>query len=1813
MARAAGTGLKATLTIGSDTKDSATYAITAGDAVLANSTITRDSDSYVSGKDIQVTVVLKDGNTPTANPVTGLSSDTLAGMVAVANADAKSEANWVESSTKGTYVGTYVAKAAGTGLKATLKIGSATKDSATYAITAGDAVLANSSITRDSDSYVSGSDITVTVTLKDGNTPTANPVTGLSSDTLAGMVAVANTDAKSEANWVESSTKGTYVGTYVAKAAGTGLKATLKIGSASTATKTYSIVAGGSALANSSITRDSDSYVSGKDIQVTVVLKDDNTPTANPVTGLSSDTLSGMVAVANADAKSKANWVESATKGTYVGTYVARAAGTGLKATLTIGSGTKDSATYAITAGDAVLANSSITRDSDSYVSGSDITVTVTLKDGNTTPNPVTGLSSDTLSGMVAVANADAKSKANWVESATKGTYEGTFVARAAGAGLKATLKIGSGTKDSATYAITAGDAVLANSSITRDSANYVSGTDIQVTVVLKDGNSTPNPVTGLSSDTLAGMVTVANADAKSKANWVESATKGTYVGTFVACAAGAGLKATLKIGSGTKDSATYAITAGDAVLANSSITRDSDSYVSGSDITVTVTLKDGNTTPNPVTGLSSDTLSGMVTVANADAKSKANWVESSTKGTYVGTYVAKTAGTGLKATLKVSDGSKTSDDYVITAGDVVLANSTIARDSDSYVSGTDIKVTVVLKDGNTPTPNPVTGLSSDKLTAMVAVANADAKSNTNWVESATKGTYVGTYVARAAGTGLKATLTIGAEAKTSENYVITAGDAVLANSSITRDSDSYVSGSDMKVTVTLKDGNTTPNPVTGLSSDTLSGMVTVANADAKSKANWVESATKGTYEGTFVARAAGTGLKATLTIGSGTKDSATYAITAGDAVLANSSITRDSDSYVSGTDIKVTVVLKDGNTPTPNPVTGLSSDKLAAMVAVANADAKSNTNWVESSTKGTYEGIYVAKKAGTGLKATLTISNNTLDADLYNIVADAATAQVDTVILEDSDVSKVADSKNTFTYTVTVKDSNGNLVSGVTVAPKVDKAGATATVSGVTGVTGETKITLTGSMTVVSDITVSAQVGTTASKNADKTVSFTYGEVATISLATTDGKTTAVVSTQPAQTLTLTVEDEYGRKIPNQTINLAISGGSGGKPSIYPSSVTSDAVSGEIADKALLADTTAETVTVTASLSGSNVKGTLLINFVPDVISTNTSTITADPARIVADGQSTSKVVYVPKDRYGNVITDITPSTISSTIIGMSNTEFTLSGWTYANKQYTAVVTAGTTTGGFRVIPVIDGNDGVSRSGGNILTLVAGDIDITQSSIKAVPATIIADGKSTSTLQFVPKDKFGNIIDSLNASSISQVLTGDATDMKVGAWTYSSNSQWYTAMLTAGTMSGAANIMPTVNGENAAQNGVTNTLTLAYSSSVKDIVATSVGTAIADGAQTNQVTVTIYGANNQIISGATVNITPSSKELLINGQNAVYTGTTDAKGQVTVSMASTFIGENQFTVESDRYSEVSDTSFGIYVSPVLSSVGFDKTDLFNNGTDKMTVTFYPVDAKGRAVEGLDVEFTSTDAGATLTSSGYATVVTTKGNPTTYFLSVVIKNYSLWKPDDSQYNVIPESGVKLATISVQPKLCALDTPNLPGNAKFTHCSPSDSVNYYHSGLGFVVKKIDANPQWKDQKLTLQSSTIDGELLLTSPTGNSQNCSVPVSDSASWMNDFGDKDNIFPMDFNNVSIIDTYQTPGFVGPAFSGGGVGSCEVGTWNNPDKLNVNLSGRGNVLFTIRTSNPDSITPLKVPLTSSRVDAGLIGSPISVNIYSVN
>ncbi|WP_275234777.1 Ig-like domain-containing protein, partial [Pantoea ananatis] len=160
------------------------------------------------------------------------------------------------------------------------------------------------------------------------------------------------------------------------------------------------------------------------------------------------------------------------------------------------------------------------------------------------------------------------------------------------------------------------------------------------------------------------------------------------------------------------------------------------------------------------------------------------------------------------------------------------------------------------------------------------------------------------------------------------------------------------------------------------------------------------------------------------------------------------------------------------------------------------------------------------------------------------SFVADAATAKVSAVVLNGTAVSKVADGESAFTYTVTVKDGNGNPVTGVTVKPAADKAGVTVKAAGATDAAGQATVTLTSSTLAVADITVSAKLGSTAAVSADRAVSFVADApsdakstfVASPSLVVADGSTIS--------TLTLTLKDVNGNAVTGaaSTLNLTVS-----------------------------------------------------------------------------------------------------------------------------------------------------------------------------------------------------------------------------------------------------------------------------------------------------------------------------------------------------------------------------------------------------------------------------------------------------------------------------------------------------------------------------------------------------------------------------------------------------------------------------------------------------------------------------------------------
>ncbi|MBD8165686.1 hypothetical protein, partial [Erwinia persicina] len=107
----------------------------------------------------------------------------------------------------------------------------------------------------------------------------------------------------------------------------------------------------------------------------------------------------------------------------------------------------------------------------------------------------------------------------------------------------------------------------------------------------------------------------------------------------------------------------------------------------------------------NPVAGQAALLTAEAVTVANATLSG--SWKENGA-GIYTAGYTAITAGTGLKAGVKLPGWSKGSDSaaYVITAGAPAQAASGVKTDKTSYAAGGNMTVTVTLKDAN---GNPVT------------------------------------------------------------------------------------------------------------------------------------------------------------------------------------------------------------------------------------------------------------------------------------------------------------------------------------------------------------------------------------------------------------------------------------------------------------------------------------------------------------------------------------------------------------------------------------------------------------------------------------------------------------------------------------------------------------------------------------------------------------------------------------------------------------------------------------------------------------------------------------------------------------------------------------------------------------------------------------------------------------------------------------------------------------------------------------------------------------------------------------------------
>jgi adhesin/invasin len=198
----------------------------------------------------------------------------------------------------------------------------------------------------------------------------------------------------------------------------------------------------------------------------------------------------------------------------------------------------------------------------------------------------------------------------------------------------------------------------------------------------------------------------------------------------------------------------------------------------------------------------------------------------------------------------------------------------------------------------------------------------------------------------------------------------------------------------------------------------------------------------------------------------------------------------------------------------------------------------------------------------------------------------------------------------------------------------------------------------------------------------------------------------------------------------------------------------------------------------VTGTVNGSVIADNAVVRFVPGEASPATSTITADPRSLPADGSSTSTLTVQLRDAHGNHLTE-GGHEVTLALEGAGS----LGGVTdRSDGTYTATYTAGSEVGS----AVITGRlDGQTMDDQAVVTLGTGDVSPETSQVEANPHTdVTADGSTASEVTVQLRDSGNNPIGGLGNADFDIALTdgqGGGTDASHSTVTETSTAGTYT------------------------------------------------------------------------------------------------------------------------------------------------------------------------------------------------------------------------------------------------------------------------------------------------------------------------------------------------------------------------------------------------------------------------------------------------
>jgi hypothetical protein len=624
----------------------------------------------------------------------------------------------------------------------------------------------------------------------------------------------------------------------------------------------------------------------------------------------------------------------------------------------------------------------------------------------------------------------------------------------------------------------------------------------------------------------------------------------------------------------------------------------------------------------------------------------------------------------------------------------------------------------------------------------------------------------------------------------------------------------------------------------------------------------------------------------ATVAFTTGPVAGSSYTVVATDGTL--SSVT-GSLGPISTTPSSVSLVT---STVTASPTSLVASGSSQSVITVRLKDAHGNNllasagqlsvtkvgggtlGNVSDNADGTYSVTLTAPSSAGAATISASLGSNVF-ASTATVVFTAGAASADHSTISASPLSIVANGTSTSTISVRLKDGTGNDVpaSGGTVT--LNRTG-TGNLSAVTDNGDGTYTAILTSPILVGSAVIS---GTLAGNPmaASATVTFVAGPASRFIVTTSS----ATVVAGTTVTITAKLVDANGNAVreAGRVVTWSKTGAGG---SFDPATSTTNA-EGEASVTFTTASTSGTSYTFSATDTGASAivgsGGTVMTT--PGAVSLTTSTVTASPNALDANGTAVSTVTIQLKDANGNNVTSSAgPVTVSRTGTG------TLSAATdHANGSYTATLTAPSSVGSAVVSAMLSGSALTSTA---TVNFVAGAASLSQSTLSASPASIAANGTSTSTITIQLKDASGNNLQA-SAGTVTLSKVGGGT---LGAVTDNLNGT-YTAVLTSPTSAGNAVVTGSLGGNN-----LTNTATVTFTAGTASL-STSTVTAnpatVAAGA-TSAITVQLKdaGANNLGASGGVVTLTTDLGSIgtVTDNNNGTYSATlsTSATGTATIS-----------------------------------------------------------------------------------------------------------------------------------------------------------------------------------------------------------------------------------------------------------------------------------------------------------------------------------